>query len=96
MPTHEREAHLGLGRDWIDIEAEYRTDLTSNGLLGVVAFANTSTLSETTGRFGRWAPGGGAGVRVKFDKDHGSNLCIDYAWGVEGARGLFLSLNEAF
>jgi hypothetical protein len=84
------------GRDWIDIEAEYRVDLMANGLVGAVAFVNSSTLSDANGHFGRWAPGGGAGVRIKFDKDHGSNLCVDYAWGVEGSRGLFLSLNEAF
>ena len=84
------------GRDWIDIETEYRVDLTANGLVGAVGFVNASTLSDARGRFGRWAPGGGGGVRIKFDKDHGSNLCIDYAWGIEGSRGLFLSLNEAF
>ena len=80
----------------MDLEGEYRVDLMASGLVGAVAFANASTLSDVTGRFGAWQPAGGVGFRLKLDKKHASNLCIDYAWGTDGSRGLFLALNEAF
>ncbi len=84
------------GKDWIYAEMEYRADLTRNGLIGVVAFLNASTLSDFAGDFQRWVPGGGVGVRLKLDKDRRSNLSVDVAWGRDGSRGVFLALNEAF
>jgi hypothetical protein len=33
---------------------------------------------------------------VLFSKRTGTNLCIDYAWGRQGARGFYLGLQEAF
>jgi outer membrane protein assembly factor BamA len=84
------------GRGWLYGEAEYRVDVLRSGLIGAVVFVNTSTLSDTQDHYGRWLPAGGTGLRVKLDKVHGSNLAIDYGWGVDGSRGAFLALNEAF
>jgi hypothetical protein len=84
------------GRDWVYGELEYRTDLMTSGLLGLVAFANISTLSDVRGALGPWQPAGGAGLRIKMDKRHGTNISIDYGWGTSGSRGLFAALNEAF
>jgi hypothetical protein len=85
------------GRSWVYTELEYRTEVTRNGLIGVVGFLNASTLSDFETRdFQRWQPGGGLGLRVKLDKDRRSNVAIDFAWGREGSKGLYLSLNEAF
>ena len=85
------------GHDWVYTELEYRADLTRSDLLGAVAFANASRLSdaEISGS-DRWVPAGGAGLRIKLDKDRRSNIAIDVAWGREGSRGLFLAFNEAF
>ena len=83
------------GRDWVYTEAEYRLDLTRNGLLGAVAFVNASTLSDDSGRFGSWAPGGGAGVRFKLSKRHGTNLALDVGFG-RSSNGVWFGLNEAF
>jgi hypothetical protein len=33
---------------------------------------------------------------VLFSKRTRTNLCIDYAWGRQGARGFYLGLQEAF
>ena len=84
------------GRDWVYTELEYRTDVTRNGLIGAVAFVNAGTLSDESGRFGRWVVGGGAGARFKLDKERRSNIGVDIGWGREGSFGLFLALNEAF
>jgi hypothetical protein len=46
--------------------------------------------------FDSFAAGGGIGLRVLFSKRTGTNLCIDYAWGRQGARGFYLGLQEAF
>jgi outer membrane protein assembly factor BamA len=80
-------------------ELEYRATLTRNGLVGMVAFLNTTTAADKqTGEqlFDGFATGGGIGLRVLFNKRSRTNLCIDYAWGRQGARGLYLALQEAF
>ena len=80
-------------------ELEYRASLTRNGLIGVVAFMNTLTLANAeTGEqlFDAFAPAGGIGLRVLFNKRSRTNLCIDYAWGRQGAKGFYLGLQEAF
>lgn len=83
------------GRDWIYGEAEYRVDLLRNGLLGAVAFVNSSRLSDANGQYGSWAPGGGAGVRVKLNKRYGTNIAMDFGFG-RGSHGIWFGLNEAF
>ena len=80
-------------------ELEYRATLTRNGLVGAVAFVNTTTLAERqTGEklFDAFATAGGVGLRLLFNKRTSTNLCIDYAWGRQGARGFYLGLQEAF
>ena len=85
------------GRDWVYAEVEYRTDLTQNGLFGAVAFVNTSRFSDfETGKLQAWAPAAGMGFRIKLDKETRSNIALDFAWGRDGSRGLYLALNEAF
>jgi len=68
-------------------------------LLGMVAFENTTTLANReTGEklFDAFAAAGGVGLRLLFSKRTGTNLCIDYAWGRQGAKGFYLGLQEAF
>ncbi len=80
-------------------EVEYRETLTRNGLLGYVAFFNTTTLaSETTGEqlFESFAPGAGGGLRVLLSKKSRTNLCVDYGWGKQGSHALYLAIQEAF
>jgi outer membrane protein assembly factor BamA len=83
------------GRDWVYGEAEYRLDLLQNGLLGAVGFINASTLSDEAGTYQSWAPGGGAGVRIKLNKRHGTNIAMDFGFG-RGSNGIWFGLNEAF
>jgi outer membrane protein assembly factor BamA len=80
-------------------ETEYRQTLTSNGLIGFVAFANATTVSDAlrgTSLFNSVAPAGGAGLRVLLNKRSKTNLCTDYGWGRDGSRGFYLSIQEAF
>jgi hypothetical protein len=80
-------------------EVEYRNMLTSNGLLGLVVFANTTTVSNTsTGEklFDNYAPAAGAGLRALFNKHSRTNLCIDFAVGKDGAKGVYLAIQDAF
>jgi outer membrane protein assembly factor BamA len=80
-------------------ETEYRGTITPNGLLGVVAFANVTTVgSEESGDrlFGAYAPAAGAGLRVLLNKRSRTNLCADYGWGQAGSRGFYLAIQEAF
>jgi hypothetical protein len=80
-------------------EAEYRDMLTDNGLLGLVVFANAASVSNaSTGEklFDNFAPAGGAGLRALFNKHSRTNLCIDFAFGKDGAKGVYLAIQDAF
>jgi hypothetical protein len=86
------------GTKYMDNEVEYRFPITRNKFLGGVAFFNLQTSNDESGTkiFDKWQPGGGAGLRVLFNKSTRTNLCLDYAWGNFGRKGFFLGLNEAF
>ena len=80
-------------------EVEYRGALTRNGLLGMVAFVNTTTLSNTQSGehlFDRFASGAGVGLRLLFNKRSRTNLCFDLARGEQGSNGIYLAVQEAF
>jgi hypothetical protein len=80
-------------------EVEYRAALTENGLLGFVAFLNTTTVSDrSTGEklFQSMAPGAGAGLRLLADKFSRTRICLDFGFGRNGSRGVYIALQEAF
>jgi outer membrane protein assembly factor BamA len=87
------------GEQLVYSEAEYRGSLTRNGLLGVVAFVTMTTVSDKqTGEalFDSVAPSVGAGLRLLLNKRSRTNLCLDVAWGKDGASGVYLAIQEAF
>jgi hypothetical protein len=84
------------GESLIYFETEYRCDITDNGLLGFVAFANVNSASQINSRhFKYWNPAGGAGLRIKFNKKSGTNIGIDYGCSRD-YRAIMLNLGEAF
>ncbi len=85
------------GRNMLYFETELRFDILRNGLLGGVVFGNLQTLSGNPGRyFGDLQPGGGAGLRIKFNKHTSTNSALDYGFGSHGSRGFATNLNEVF
>jgi len=86
-----------IGKNMVDLEAELRYGITNNGFLGGVIFANAESLSELgTNKFTTIAPAIGAGLRIKFNKFSGTNICIDYGIGTNGSHGFFGNLGEVF
>jgi len=80
-------------------EIEYRATLTRNGLLGMVAFLNTTTVTDLANAerlFESFAPAGGAGLRLLINKRSKTNLCFDVGFGKQGSKGIYLSVQEAF
>jgi hemolysin activation/secretion protein len=80
-------------------EMEYRGTLTANGLLGMVAFLNLTTVSDQEAGqplFHDVAPGAGVGLRVQMNKRARTNICIDVGVGRQGSKGLYLGLQEVF
>lgn len=80
-------------------EVEYRGTLTANGLVGVVAFLNaTAVTNKDAGQksFDGAAPAGGFGFRALFNKHSKTNLCLDFGWGTQGSKGVYLGLQEVF
>ncbi len=85
------------GNQMLDAEAEYRIQLTRNGLFGMVVFTNFESFSDTDNwQFGSPAPAGGLGLRIKLNKYSRTNISIDYGWGRQGSKGFFVNLGEAF
>jgi hypothetical protein len=85
------------GVNQIYLEGEYRFTLTADGLWGMVAFANiTCTADPETATLSNGDPGVGVGIRIKFNKNSDTNLAIDHGWGMEGSKGWFLGMTEAF
>ena len=84
------------GKSLIYFETEYRVDITANGLLGAVFFANINSVAEPTdNQFKYWNPAAGTGLRIKFNKGSGTNIAIDYGFS-EHYSGVTLGLGEAF
>jgi outer membrane protein assembly factor BamA len=80
-------------------EVEYRGTLTRNGLLGMVAFFNTTTVTNLENGerlFDTFAPAGGAGLRLLINKRSKTNLCFDFGFGKQHSRGIYLAVQEAF
>ncbi len=85
------------GKNMYYLEAEYRMQLTKNGLLGAVLFSNAMHFNKEYFYVNnRIKYGAGLGLRVKFNKHSNTNLCIDYAWGQNGSKGFFINLGEVF
>jgi outer membrane protein assembly factor BamA len=85
------------GRNMTYLELEYRMEITRDGLLGAVVFANLTTMTDNdSGRFDKADYGAGAGLRVKFSKKSDSNLTIDFAWGEDREMGVWLGTSEVF
>lgn len=84
------------GNTLLYVETEYRRDITNNGLLGFVVFANVNTVTEQdTRRFAYLHPAAGAGLRIKFNKKTATNVGIDVGFS-KGHNGLYFSLGETF
>jgi len=78
-------------------EAEYRFRITPNGLLGGVVFLNGQSFSSAPGTpLQSIQPGYGPGLRIKLSKVSKTNLDIDYGFGNQGSKGLFLTVGEVF
>jgi hypothetical protein len=83
------------GRTLLYLESEYRRDITENGLLGFVVFTNVNTVSGSGTLLTSWHPAIGTGLRVKFNKNSGTNIGIDYGTS-KGYSAIMFGLGEAF
>lgn len=85
------------GAQMVYAEAEYRYKITDDGLLGGVIFLNGQSFSAAPGTSLQGIqPGYGPGVRIKLNTISKTNISIDYGFGREGSRGLFIDVGEIF
>ncbi len=86
-----------IGKKMVDVEMEYRFDISKNGLIGAVIFADAQSLSEmVSNKLEVVSPGFGIGLRIRFNKFSGTNVCIDYGVGTKGSKGFVGNLGEIF
>lgn len=84
------------GQGLIYLEAEYRRDISRNGLFGYVLFANATSVTEAANRSFKYVnPAAGAGFRIKFNKGSDTNIAIDYGFS-KGYNTFILGLGETF
>ena len=77
-------------------EAEYRTDISRNGLWGAVLFVNaTAPAVMNTQHYNHFYGAVGTGLRLKFDKRTGSNLLFDLGFS-KNYWTWYVGLNEYF
>lgn len=85
------------GTKMVYLESEYRCRITSNGLLGAVFFANSEAFAGgPKSQLESFQTGYGTGVRIKLNKQSDTNLAIDYGFGTQGSKGLFIAVGEVF
>jgi hypothetical protein len=85
------------GANMLYLEAEYRFNITKNGLFGGVVFTNAQCLSDwPDNTFKTIYPAAGTGIRIKVNKYSKVNFDIDYAVGAGGSQGLYFNLSELF
>jgi hypothetical protein len=80
-------------------EIEFRYNITKNGLLGGVVFANAITVDNLftdQAIFEDFAIGYGAGLRIKMNKETRTNICMDFGFVQNGSAGIYFGIQEAF
>lgn len=84
------------GKQMLYGEAEYRFDITANGMWGGVVFTNVQSYTEyETDKFQYIKPAIGTGIRLKFDKRSNTNLTLDFAVGKD-SYNIRVNLGEFF
>ncbi|MFD0765208.1 BamA/TamA family outer membrane protein [Mucilaginibacter lutimaris] len=107
LPANTWDQYNGTGRGYIQgrfrgaqmvyAESEYRYRITKNGLLGGVAFINAESFSGAPGTaLQKIQPGYGAGLRIKLNKVSKTNIAVDYGFGNQGSKGVFVTVGEIF
>jgi outer membrane protein assembly factor BamA len=78
------------------LQAEYRALLFWR--IGVAAFGGTSLVYANFADFNSstFKPNAGIGLRFLVDKEEGTNLRFDYAIGMNGESGFYVSFGESF
>ncbi len=107
LPSNGWDSYSCTGRGYIQgrfrgtqmvyLETEYRFKISANGLFGGVVFANGQSFSREQGsHLESIQPGYGTGIRIKIKKESKTNLSIDYGFGAQGSKGLFINVGEYF
>lgn len=85
-----------VGKSLFYAEAEYRRDISDDGLFGFVLFANINTVTEPdTHQFSYLHAAAGPGLRIKFNKRSGSNVGIDFGVSKD-YYSFYINLGETF
>ena len=86
-----------IGKNLLYFEAEYRFEISKNGLFNGAVFTNAQSVSEwPSNKFKHIVPGIGAGLRTKLNKRSNLNLLLSYGIALDGSQGFFFNLGEVF
>ena len=67
-------------------------------MFGMVVFVNAQAFTKNlASQYATVAPGYGAGIRIKLNKNSGTNICVDYGFGLPGSGGgIAVNVGEVF
>ena len=83
------------GKHMLYAEGEYRFDISKNGLFGGVAFLNFQSITDINNYFNGINPAVGFGARIKFNKQSGTNLALDFGFAPDSFN-FYIGLGEFF
>jgi hypothetical protein len=85
------------GNIMLYLESEYRFRITHDGVLGAVLFSSAESFSGAPSRkLESIQPAVGGGMRIRLNKKSNTNIAIDYGFGTQGMKGLFVNVGEVF
>ena len=93
-----RGYYLGAYRDkvLVDAQVEYRAPVWN--IFGLVGWIGTGRVASSYSNLSLdgWKLSYGAGLRIRVDTKHNTNLRLDFGFGPNGIRGTYFSFAEAF
>ena len=96
--TQMRGYYKGAYRDnvLVDSQIEYRAPIWN--IFGVTGWVGTGRVASNYKdlSLNGWKLNYGAGLRIRVDTEHNTNLRIDYGFGPDGISGVYFAFAEAF
>ena len=93
-----RGYYKGAYRDnvLVDSQIEYRAPIWN--IFGVTGWVGTGRVAKNYNdlSLNGWKLNYGAGLRIRVDTEHNTNLRIDYGFGPDGISGVYFAFAEAF
>lgn len=93
-----RGYYLGAYRDKVLVDAQFEYRAPIWNIFGLVGWVGTGRVADKYSNLSLdgWKLSYGAGLRIRVDTKHNTNLRLDFGFGPGGIKGTYFSFAEAF